>query len=184
MELHITVEDIRWRRYDRRTERPCLYLSKELQAAKRTYWTTEVEVQCFVWTMQKLRHIIEGMEKVLIFTDYISTSASLHLGLEGVKIEMIDELERISDRLWLYWGYDHLTHRFTLVDKGVNEKDGSGSLRASAGDNKTNVASYRQVVVIAGTFCFPTILKRSGIGLRQDLERLNTWKWSLTMRLD
>ncbi len=67
---NITLDDVRLQRHDRRVERPCLYLSKELQVAEGTYWSTEVEVQCIVWTMQKLRHIIEGMEKVIIFTDH------------------------------------------------------------------------------------------------------------------
>ena len=65
----------------------------------------------------------------------------------------------------------------TTVDKIVLEKDG-GSLRATgveltdeSGTKKT-MAAREEVIVSGGAYCSPPILLRSGIGPKEELEKL------------
>lgn len=63
-----------------------------------------------------------------------------------------------------------------LVDRVVLEGDGS-SLRASAvividkNGKKTEIRARKEIVVSGGAYCSPTILMRSGIGAKPELEQ-------------
>lgn len=70
LERNLTDEDIMAEAYDRKLERPILYLSREISNAEQNYWPTELETQACVWAVQKTRHIIEQNPKVLMFTDH------------------------------------------------------------------------------------------------------------------
>jgi hypothetical protein len=55
---------------------PILFLSRLLSAAENNYWPTELEVSCLVWTIRKLRHMIEAAphdKPAVIYTDHSST---------------------------------------------------------------------------------------------------------------
>jgi choline dehydrogenase-like flavoprotein len=64
----------------------------------------------------------------------------------------------------------------TIVDKVILEGEGS-SLRASAvvvvdkSGSKTEIKARREIVVSGGAYCSPTILMRSGIGGKEELEQ-------------
>ena len=50
---------------------PIMYLSRLLTSAERSYWPTELEVAGFVWTIKKIRHLVESSRyKVVIQTDH------------------------------------------------------------------------------------------------------------------
>jgi len=65
----------------------------------------------------------------------------------------------------------------TTVDKIILEKV-DGSLRATGVDlidesgTKRTVMASREIIVSGGAYCSPPILLRSGIGPKEDLERL------------
>lgn len=53
---------------------PILFLSKVLSPAERRYWPTELEVAGIVWSVRKLRHIIQSSRApVIIFSDHSAT---------------------------------------------------------------------------------------------------------------
>ena len=51
---------------------PILFLSKCLNSAEQNYWPTELEVAGVVWTVKKVRHMIELSLKppVIVYTDH------------------------------------------------------------------------------------------------------------------
>jgi len=66
----LTVEDILNGRHDKKLERPVNYLSRMLNKHEVNYWPTELEIAGIIWTMQKIRHLIEGSNPTKIFTDH------------------------------------------------------------------------------------------------------------------
>lgn len=67
---------------------PIMFLSKLLSKAESRYWPTELEVACLVWTIRKIRHMIEGCTKTpIIYTDHAATAGIInhtHLGSSAV----------------------------------------------------------------------------------------------------
>ena len=58
---------------DRRTSvQPIIFLSRNINAAERNYWPTELEVAGIVWVVKKIRHMIDSTEKspTIIYTDH------------------------------------------------------------------------------------------------------------------
>ncbi|KAJ5090186.1 hypothetical protein N7532_008870 [Penicillium argentinense] len=56
---------------------PVLFLSRDLSAAERNYWPTELEVACLVWVLRKIRHMVQAAPPhlpVVIYTDHSSTT--------------------------------------------------------------------------------------------------------------
>ena len=50
---------------------PIMFLSRTLTSAERNYWPTELEIAGFVWTVKKVRHLIESSVKpIRIQTDH------------------------------------------------------------------------------------------------------------------
>ena len=50
---------------------PIMYLSRMLTSAERNYWPTELEIAGFVWTIKKVRHLVESSKlPVVIQTDH------------------------------------------------------------------------------------------------------------------
>lgn len=70
IEKSISIENIRAQKYDRRLERPILFLSRDLTAAEHNYWPSELETQAVVWAIQKTRHLVEQNPEVIVFTDH------------------------------------------------------------------------------------------------------------------
>jgi len=66
----LNTEDILHGRYNRKLEHPVTYISKQLNKHEVHYWPTELEIAGIVWTVQKLRHLIEGFAPTKIFTDH------------------------------------------------------------------------------------------------------------------
>jgi hypothetical protein len=66
--LDPTAED-----YDYKLEKPICFLSKRLNRHEQNYWPTELEVAGLVWTVRKIRHLVEDSEKVFVFTDHQAT---------------------------------------------------------------------------------------------------------------
>lgn len=57
-----------------KTKQPILFLSKILSPAETRYWPTELEVAGLVWTVKKLRHMIEALHlTTVIYTDHAVT---------------------------------------------------------------------------------------------------------------
>jgi hypothetical protein len=67
---NLSVEDILHGRHDRKLEHPVTYLSRMLNKHEVNYWPTELEIAGIVWTMQKIRHLIEGPSPTKVFTDH------------------------------------------------------------------------------------------------------------------
>ena len=69
---------------NRNSVQPILFLSRLLTQAEKNYWPTEMEVACMVWTVRKLRHMLEGCQSPpIIYTDHASTAGIVnqtHLG--------------------------------------------------------------------------------------------------------
>jgi hypothetical protein len=59
--------------YDPTLERPICYLSKRLNKHEQNYWPTELEVAGLVWTVRKIRHLVDDAKKVSVFTDHQAT---------------------------------------------------------------------------------------------------------------
>ena len=49
---------------------PIMFLSRLLSSAEQNYWPTELETAGLVWTLKKIRHIVESASKVIIQTDH------------------------------------------------------------------------------------------------------------------
>jgi len=92
----LTTEDILNGRYNRKLERPVTYISKQLNKHEVQYWPTELEIAGIVWTVQKLRHLIEGLMPTKIFTDHkpaadnlaaktLKTSSSVRMNLRLIR---------------------------------------------------------------------------------------------------
>ena len=55
---------------------PVLFLSKMLNQAESHYWPTELEVAGLVWTIRRLRHLIEASKHpVIVYTDHSATTS-------------------------------------------------------------------------------------------------------------
>jgi Reverse transcriptase (RNA-dependent DNA polymerase)/RNase H-like domain found in reverse transcriptase len=67
---NLSLEDILNGCYSRKLERPVTYISKMLNKHEVHYWPTELEIAGIVWTIQKLRHLVEGMAFTKIFTHH------------------------------------------------------------------------------------------------------------------
>jgi hypothetical protein len=57
-------------RHNAKWERPVTYLSKQLNKHEIHYWPTKLEIAGIVWAVQKLRHLVEGVPAIKIFTDH------------------------------------------------------------------------------------------------------------------
>jgi hypothetical protein len=68
-----TVLDPTAPNYEHALERPICYLSKRLNKHERNYWPTELEVAGLVWTVRKVRHLIDDAAQVVVFTDHQAT---------------------------------------------------------------------------------------------------------------
>ena len=54
--------------------RPIMFLSRLLTDAEKNYWPTELEVAGLVWTVRKIRHLIESSKsRVVVYTDHSAT---------------------------------------------------------------------------------------------------------------
>ena len=50
---------------------PIMFLSRTLTSAERNYWPTELEIAGFVWTIKKVRHMVESSKlPVIVQTDH------------------------------------------------------------------------------------------------------------------
>src|SRR5579859_5004507 len=67
---NLSIEDILNGRYNRKWERPVTYISKQLNKHEVHYWPTELEIAGIVWTIQKLRHLVESVVPTKLFTDH------------------------------------------------------------------------------------------------------------------
>ena len=77
-EHSLTLENIMNGNYPRDLERPVMYLSRLLSKYEVNYWPTELEIAGIVWSMQKMRHMIEGSVAVKIYTDHKSAEDVLN----------------------------------------------------------------------------------------------------------
>jgi hypothetical protein len=59
---------------NRQKVQPILFLSKLLTDAETRYWPTELEIACLVWTIKKIRHMINGsLAGTVVWTDHSAT---------------------------------------------------------------------------------------------------------------
>ena len=72
---------------------PVAFLSKATSSAESRYEATELEVACLVWTLRKMRHLVEGCNApVIIYTDHASTKGIMsHTNLGS---SCVDKLNR------------------------------------------------------------------------------------------
>lgn len=72
---------------------PILFLSKLLTTAESRYWPTELEVAGLVWTVRRIRHMIEAAEKkVIVFTDHAaSTAIACQTKLQSSNIDRLNQ---------------------------------------------------------------------------------------------
>lgn len=81
---------------------PILFLSKMLNDAEPRYWPRELEVAGLVWTMRKIRYMVESSEHpTIVYTDYAATlSIVKQTNLNTVSVEKLNlRLIRASEYL-------------------------------------------------------------------------------------
>lgn len=84
------------------TIEPILFLSKLLNDAEKNYWPTELEVAGLVWTIRKIRHMVESAEQpTRIYTDHAATLGIVkQTSLNTVSVEKLNlRLVRASEYL-------------------------------------------------------------------------------------
>lgn len=52
--------------------KPILVLSEILTTAESKYGPSELEIACLVWTVRRIRHMIEAAVKTIVYTDHVS----------------------------------------------------------------------------------------------------------------
>ena len=67
---NLSVADIMSGNYDRKLEKPVMYLSRLLNKHEANYWPTELEIAAIVWAVQKTRYMVEGAIAVKLYTDH------------------------------------------------------------------------------------------------------------------
>jgi hypothetical protein len=78
-EFQMTVQEIQKGDYDRRRDRVVMFLSKELSVAETSYWPTELETSALVFTVKKIRHLIEANEfSTIVYTDHVAVKHIAH----------------------------------------------------------------------------------------------------------
>lgn len=75
-----------------------MFLSRLLTPAEKNYWATELEVSYIIWTIKKVRHLIEiAYKPVIFYTDHsativvatsLKTSSTERLNLRLVRVSM------------------------------------------------------------------------------------------------
>jgi hypothetical protein len=60
--------------YDHTLEQPVCFLSNRLNKHEQNYWPTELEVAGLVWTIRKIRHLVDDAKSVVVFTDHQATT--------------------------------------------------------------------------------------------------------------
>lgn len=72
---------------------PVLFLSKTLSSAERRYWPTELEVACLVWTVKRVRWMIEACEQpVNVLTDHAATTGiAQQTALNSTSIDKLNQ---------------------------------------------------------------------------------------------
>lgn len=56
---------------------PIMFLSKSLTKAENNYWPTELEVAGLVWTVKKVRHMVDSNtsgKPTIVFTDHCAAT--------------------------------------------------------------------------------------------------------------
>ncbi|RMJ21267.1 Integrase core domain-containing protein, partial [Aspergillus sp. HF37] len=93
---------------------PILFLSRSLTAAETRYWPTELEVSCLVWTLRKVRHLIQSCPvhlPTVIYTDHAAT-----VGLSRQRTLQSESTENLNLRLvraamYMQQFHLHVLHR-------------------------------------------------------------------------
>jgi choline dehydrogenase-like flavoprotein len=93
---------------------------------------------------------------------------TIHQGIRSTAADFVTKREKQHDNLTILTG--------STVDKVLFEHEG-GTLRATGVQvvDKTGakiITAKREVIVSGGTYCTPAILLRSGIGAKEELEKL------------
>ena len=81
---------------------PILFLSKLLNDAEKQYWPTELEVTGLVWTIRKIRHMVESTDHpTIVYTDHAATLGIVkQTNLNTVSVEKLNlRLVRASEYL-------------------------------------------------------------------------------------
>ena len=76
----------------RRKTQPILFLSKSLSSAERKYWPTELEIACLVWTIRRIRWMVEACEKpVVALTDHAAvTDIARQTSLKSTSVDKLN----------------------------------------------------------------------------------------------
>ena len=74
---------------------PIMFLSKVLSSAEAKYWPIKLEVACLVWTLKKVRHIIESAELSTIM--YINYSITIDITRQAILLTT--SINRLNLRL-------------------------------------------------------------------------------------
>jgi hypothetical protein len=105
------------------------------------YWPTELEIAGIIWTIQKLRHLIEGIGPTKLFTDHkpaadILTSTTLKISsLVRMNLRLIRASQFMSQypsvKIVYRSGKDHvnanaLSRLVRLRDKQENTREDEG----------------------------------------------------------
>ena len=72
MVFHVKDDAKKFDKWPSRSDaEPIMFLSRLLTSAEKTYWPTEFEIAGIVWTLRKVRHMVESSKKaVKIQTDH------------------------------------------------------------------------------------------------------------------
>lgn len=50
--------------------KPILFLSRMLTPAEEKFWPTELELACMVWSLRKMKHLVEASKLTVLYTDH------------------------------------------------------------------------------------------------------------------
>jgi len=139
---------------------PILFLSKTLTPAERRYWPTELEVACLVWTVKRIRWMIEASEHtVTVLTDHAATMAIVkQTGLSSSSVDKLNNrLTRASQYLAQFHNLNvvYVPGREHIVPDALSRLTASDSNRVN---QEGNVLEDLVMSNLTETLCFTTTI--------------------------
>ena len=148
---------------------PILFLSRSLSDAETRYWPTELEVAALVWTVKKIRHMIEASETppIIVFTDHSATVAiAKQTSLNTTSIEKLNlRLVRASEYLQRFpLEIRHKPGKTNTVPDALSRLPTTESIGRSPNTDSTLESLYADTIP-----CYPTTIVQMKDSFKQQI---------------